>query len=54
MTGSRLNKPRFIVGLVIVAVAVLMVVLGLEEFPVAGVAAIGVVGIICIATARRR
>jgi len=54
MNASRLNKPRFIVGLVVVAAAVLMVVFGLGEFPVAGVAAIGIVGIICIATARKR
>lgn len=54
MDTSRLNKPRLIVGLVIVAAAVLMVVFGRGEFPVAGVAAIAIVGLLSIATARKR
>ena len=54
MNTPRLNKPRLIVGLVIVAAAVLMVVFGLGEFPVAGVAAIAIIGLVTIATARTR
>lgn len=54
MNTSRWNKPRLIVGLVVVAAAVLMVVFGLGDFPVAGVAAIAMVGLISIVTARPR
>jgi hypothetical protein len=51
VNAPRLNKPRLIVGLVVVAAAVLMMVLGPEEFPAAGVAPIAIIGIITIATA---
>jgi hypothetical protein len=50
MLSPRIQKPRFIIGLLLVAIAVLMFLLG--DYPVAGVAAVAVLGLISIATAR--
>ncbi len=51
MKNSRINLPRFIVGVVLVVVAILMLLFG--DYATAGVAAVGVVGLISIATSRR-
>lgn len=46
-----MNKPRFIVGIVLVVAAILMFLFG--DFSTAGVIAIGLLGLISIATSRR-
>ena len=51
---SNLQRSRLIVGLVLIAVAVLLWVFGAGNFSTAGIIAIGVVGLISIAISRRK
>jgi len=52
MKNSRLDKPRFIIGLAVVVMAVLLFLLTGITPP--GIATIAVVGLITIATSRKR
>ena len=54
MKGSQLNKSRFIVGIVLVVVAVLMFVFAKGDYSTAGAVGIGVLGLVSIAISRRR
>ncbi len=54
MKGSQLNKSRFIVGIVLVVVAVLMFVFAKGDYSTAGAVGIGVLGLISIAISRKR
>jgi hypothetical protein len=54
MKSSRLNKSRFIVGLILVVVAVLMFLFTKGDYSTSGAIAIGVLGLISIAISRRR
>jgi hypothetical protein len=51
--NSQLNNPRFVVGMILVAVAVLMVLFLGDDYAV-GAAGIGIMGLLSIATARRK
>jgi hypothetical protein len=52
MKSSNLNIPRFTVGIVLIVIAILMLLYG--DFATAGAVAIGVLGLISIATSRRK
>ncbi len=52
MKGSQLNKSRFIVGIALVVVAVLLLLFG--DYSTAGVIAILVLGLTSIAISRER
>ena len=54
MKGSQLNKSRFIVGIVLVVIAVLMFVFAMGDYSTAGAVGIGVLGLISIAISRKR
>jgi len=54
MKGSQLNKSRFIVGIVLVVIAVLMFLFAKGDYSTAGAIGIGVLGLISIAISRRR
>ncbi len=54
MKGSQLNKSRFIVGIVLVVIAVLMFLFTKGDYSPSGAIAIGVLGLISIAISRRR
>lgn len=49
-----MQKSRFIVGLLLVAVAVVLLVFGADGYATAGAIAMGVLGITLIAISRRR
>jgi hypothetical protein len=49
-----LNKSRFVVGLILVAAAVLMFLLNKEGYATAGAVALGVLGLASIAVSRRK
>jgi len=49
-----MQKSRLIVGLILVAAAVLMFVFAKESFSTAGVIAIGVLGLLSIAISRKK
>ena len=51
---SNLQRSRLIVGLVLIAVAVLLWVFGVGNFSTAGIVAIGVVGLTSVAISRRK
>ena len=51
MKSAQLNMSRFIVGIVLVAIAVLMFLFG--DYATAGVIVILVLGLISIATSKR-
>ena len=51
---STLQRSRLIVGLLLIAVAVLLWVFGTGNFSTAGIIAIGVLGLISIAISRRK
>ncbi len=51
---STLQRSRLIVGLVLIAVAVLLWVFGAGNFSTAGIIAIGVVGLTSVAISRRK
>lgn len=54
MNGSPLDKSRFIVGIVLVVLAVLMFVFLRDSFSTAGAIAIGILGLVSIAISRRK
>ncbi|MGB3906616.1 MAG: hypothetical protein WBB22_17030 [Anaerolineae bacterium] len=54
MKSSQLNKSRFIVGIVLIVIAVLMFLFVKWDYSTAGAIAIGVLGLISIAISRRR
>ena len=51
---STLQRSRLIVGLVLVVVAALLYVLGAGSISTAGIIALGVLGLILVAIARRK
>lgn len=53
MTRQQLNQSRFVVGLVLVVIAVLMFLLTEGVSSTAGAVAIGILGLISIAISRR-
>ena len=53
MQSSQLDKPRFIVGMVLIAVAVLMFLFVKGDHSTAGAIAFLVLGVTSIATPRR-
>lgn len=54
MKHAQLNLSRLIVGIILVSCAVLLFVFGSAESATAGAIALGVIGLISIAIARRR
>jgi hypothetical protein len=54
MQMTHWNPSRFVVGIVLIIAAVLMLVFARGEYATAGIVAIAVLGLISIATARRR
>ncbi|MBK8024661.1 MAG: hypothetical protein IPK19_25365 [Chloroflexi bacterium] len=53
MARSQLSQSRFIVGMSLVLVAVLMFVFGQGTFATAGAVAFAVIGVVSIAISRR-
>jgi len=53
MKSSRFDKPQFTVGMIFVAIAVLMRLFLGDDYTV-GAAGIGIVGLVSIATSRRK
>ena len=53
MRGSPLNRSRFVVGLTLVAVAVLLFLFGRGAYATAGAVALGLLGLVSIAISRR-
>jgi len=49
-----MQKSRLIVGLILIAAAVLMLVFGRGSYSTAGVIALGVLGLVSIAISRRK
>lgn len=54
MKSSQLNKSRFIVGLVLVAIAVLIFLFAQGEYSTSGAIGLGVLGLVSIAISRRK
>lgn len=54
MRSSQLNKSRFIVGIVLVVIAVLMLLFAKGNYSTAGAIGIGVIGLVSIAISRRK
>jgi hypothetical protein len=54
MKSSQLNISRFIIGVVLVIIAVLMFLFAKGEYSTAGAIGIGILGLISIAISRRR
>ena len=54
MQSSQLNRSRFIVGIILVVIAVLMFLFGKGDYSTAGAIAIGVLGLVSIAISRRK
>lgn len=54
MKSSRLSRSRFIAGIVLVAIAVLMLLFVPGGYATAGAIGIGALGLISIALSRRR
>ena len=54
MKSSQLNKSRFIVGLILVAIAVLMFLFTEGDYSAAGAIGLGVLGLVSIAISRRK
>jgi hypothetical protein len=53
MNGTALNRSRLIVGIILIIIAGLMFVVGGNRFATAGAVALGVLGLISIAIARK-
>jgi len=54
MKSSQLNISRFIIGVVLVIIAVLMFLFAKGDYSTAGAIGIGILGLISIAISRRR
>jgi hypothetical protein len=52
--SSQLNKSRFIVGIILVGVAVLMLLFAKGNYSTAGAIGIAVLGLVSIAISRRK
>jgi hypothetical protein len=49
-----MQRSRFVVGLILIAVAVLIFVFGQGRYSTSGAAALGVLGLVTIAISRRK
>ena len=54
MKSPQLNKSRFIVGIILVVIAVLMFLFAKGDYSTAGVIGIGVLGLVSIAISRKK
>ena len=54
MKSSQLNRSRFIVGILLIVIAVLMFLFVKGSYSTAGAIAIGVLGLASIAISRRK
>jgi len=54
MSSSRLNKSRFVVGVILVVIAVLIFLFAKGDYSTAGAIGIGVLGLVSIAISRRK
>ena len=54
MKSSQLNKSRFIVGIILVATAVLMLLFAKGDYSASGAIGIGILGLVSIAISRRK
>ena len=54
MKSSQLNRSRFIVGITLVVIAVLIFLFAKGGYSTAGAIGIGVLGLVSIAISRRR
>jgi len=54
MKNPQLNMSRFVVGLILIAVAVLMFLFVKDSYSTVGAIALGVLGLVSIAISRRR
>ena len=54
MESSQLNRSRFIVGIILVVIAVLMFLFGKGDYSTAGATGIGVLGLLSIGISRRK
>lgn len=54
MKPSQLNKSRFIIGLILVLIAVLMFLFAKGQYSTAGAIGIGLLGLISIAISRKK
>jgi len=54
MSSSRLNKSRFVVGAILVVIAVLIFLFAKGDYSTAGAIGIGVLGLVSIAISRRK
>ena len=54
MKDSRLNSSRFIVGLVLIVIAVLLFLFANGGYSTAGAIGMGVLGLVSIAIARKK
>lgn len=53
MEGATLNRSRLIVGTLLILIAAIMFISGGSRFSIAGAIALGVLGLISIAIARK-
>ena len=54
MRSSRLNKSRFVVGLILVVIAVLMLLFTEGDYGTAGAIGLGVLGLVSLAISKRK
>jgi hypothetical protein len=54
MNSSQLNKSRFIVGLILVVIAVLMFLFVKGDYSTTGAIGIAIIGLVSIAISRRK
>jgi hypothetical protein len=54
MNSSQLNKSRFIVGLILVVIAVLMFLFVKGDYSTTGAVGIAIIGLVSIAISRRK
>jgi hypothetical protein len=54
MNVSQLNKSRFIVGIILIVIAVLMFLFAEWDYSTAGAIGIGILGLVSIAISKRK
>lgn len=54
MNTSQLNKSRLIVGIILIAIAVLMFLVPTGDYATAAAIGIGILGLVSIAISRRK